>query len=116
MANKRRTESGLKILSIPDPCAGRLTPEWVSELHNGKPRDTLEVAEITGQHLIAERQCRGSDRQVSEGNHHASTLLLSIDFPASSAVSFVYGYTVRSASSSFRNDCRRKRTSGVRAR
>jgi hypothetical protein len=37
-------------------------------------------------------------------------------FPARSAVSFVYGYTVRSASSSFRNDSRRKRTSGVRAR
>jgi len=35
------------------------------ELHHRQAGDALEVAQIIGQHFEAERQCRGSDEQVT---------------------------------------------------
>lgn len=40
----------------------------LSELHNGKTRDTLEVAGISRRRLIAKRQGGSSDQEVSERN------------------------------------------------
>jgi hypothetical protein len=54
---------------------------WL-ELHDRKARDAAEVAEIDGQHRVAERQGRGTDEQVSERNYHTLTLLLSVEFPS----------------------------------
>jgi hypothetical protein len=50
------------------------------ELDDRKTGDATEVAEIAGQHLVAERKRRCSDQQIPERNHHAPALLLSVDF------------------------------------
>jgi hypothetical protein len=50
------------------------------ELHDRKTGDATEVAEIAGQHLVAERKRPLIRSQVPERNHHASALLLPVDF------------------------------------
>jgi hypothetical protein len=80
-----------------------------------KTGDATEVAEIAGQHLVAERKRRCSDQQVPERNHHASALLLSVDF-AGQQRGFFCVWIDRQIGQQFiyyKNDSRRRRISGV---
>jgi hypothetical protein len=85
------------------------------ELYDRKTGDATEVAEIAGQHLVAERKRRCSDQQVPERNHHASALLLSVDF-AGQQRGFFCVWIDRQIGQQFiyyKNDSRRRRISGV---